>query len=63
MGGDTVWAMWRALGITEIEPLPEILPGIAASLSPEKNLLFVTKAGAFGDDNLVATVIERCHRT
>ena len=63
MGGDTVWAIWRSLGITEIEPLPEILPGIAACLSPERNLLFVTKAGAFGDDRLVETVLERCNRT
>jgi len=59
MGGDTVWALWRALSITEITPLPEILPGIAASFSPERNLLFVTKAGGFGDDSLVETVLEQ----
>ena len=63
MGGDTVWALWSAMGITALIPLPELLPGIAACLSPERNLLFVTKAGGFGDDRLVEQILERCNRT
>ena len=59
MGGDTVWALWRALGITSVTPLPEILPGIAASLSPDRRRLFVTKAGGFGDDSLLDRILER----
>lgn len=59
MGGDTVWALWRALGIASATPLPEILPGIAASLSPDGRRLFVTKAGGFGDDSLLDRILER----
>lgn len=63
MGGDTVWAVWLAMGITTLSPLPELLPGIASCFSPERNLLFVTKAGGFGDDRLVGEILERCNRT
>ncbi len=57
MGGDTAWALWQALGIVTLEPLPEVLPGVAACRSGE--LLFVTKAGGFGDENLVEQLVER----
>lgn len=57
MGGDTVFALWRALGITQITPLPERLPGIAASWSPETQTLFLTKAGGFGHDTLVEQLL------
>ena len=57
MGGDTAWALWRALGISHLTPLPEVLPGVAACLSGD--LLFVTKAGGFGEDDLVTRVRER----
>ena len=59
MGGDTVFALWRALGITDIQPLPERLPGIAASYSPHRRILFVTKAGGFGDDTLVEQIVNQ----
>ena len=62
MGGDTVWALWRALGLTAVTPLPEVLPGIAACVSPDNTLLFVTKAGGFGDDRIVEQVLERFKR-
>jgi uncharacterized protein YgbK (DUF1537 family) len=57
MGGDTVWAVWRALGIEELAPLPEVLPGIAACVGGGR--LFVTKAGGFGEDGLVEQILER----
>ena len=57
MGGDTAWALWRALGISDLTPLPEVLPGVAACLSGD--LLFITKAGGFGEDDLVTRVMER----
>ena len=57
MGGDTVWAVWRALGITELTPLPEVFPGIAACVGDGR--LFVTKAGGFGEDGLVEQILER----
>lgn len=56
MGGDTVFALWRALGITQVTPLPERFPGIAASWSPQTQTLFLTKAGGFGDDNLIERI-------
>jgi uncharacterized protein YgbK (DUF1537 family) len=62
MGGDTVRALWRAMGLTALIPLPELLPGIAACVSPDGNLLFVTKAGGFGDDRLVEQILERFKR-
>lgn len=57
MGGDTAWALWRALGISHLTPLPEVLPGVAACFSGD--LLFVTKAGGFGEDDLVTRIMER----
>lgn len=57
MGGDTAWALWRALGIEILTPLPEVLPGVAACRAGD--LTIVTKAGGFGDDNLVSAVIEK----
>lgn len=59
MGGDTVWAVWRAMGLDALIPLPEVLPGIGACLTPDRQLLFVTKAGGFGEDRLVERVLER----
>ncbi len=57
LGGDTVFALWRALGVDDIRPLPELRPGIAASWSPARKILFVTKAGAFGSDTLIEEII------
>ena len=59
MGGDTAWALWQALGIRTLQPLPELLPGIAACRAPDHGLLFVTKAGGFGDDTLVRTIADK----
>jgi uncharacterized protein YgbK (DUF1537 family) len=57
MGGDTAAAVWRALGIHSLAPLPEVLPGVAASTGG--GMLFVTKAGGFGEVTLVEQVIAR----
>jgi len=57
MGGETAWALWRALGIHTLEVLPEVLPGIAASRAA--GLVFVTKAGAFGDIDVVQQIIKK----
>lgn len=58
MGGDTARALWQALGVTELHPLPELLPGVAACQSPQSPLTFVTKAGGFGPPTLVQQVKE-----
>jgi len=59
MGGDTVFALWQLLGVDDLVPLTELLPGIAASWSPRQQTLFVTKAGGFGNDTLVEELIQR----
>jgi uncharacterized protein YgbK (DUF1537 family) len=58
-GGDTARALWRAMGVELLEPLPEVLPGVAACRAPGKATVFVTKAGGFGEDDLVDQVRER----
>ncbi len=58
MGGDTARALWQTLGVTTLEPLPELLPGVAACRSPHSPLIFVTKAGGFGPPTLVQQVKE-----
>ncbi|MBI2688890.1 MAG: hypothetical protein HYX27_21515 [Acidobacteria bacterium] len=63
MGGDTVFAICREMHLTSLIPLPEILPGIAASTTPSGKFLFVTKAGGFGDDTLVERILERLQNT
>ena len=57
MGGDTASAVWSALCINSLEPLPEVLPGVAACIGG--GMLFVTKAGGFGEVTLVEQVIAR----
>lgn len=57
MGGDTAAAIWKTLGIDSLEPLPEVLPGVAACIGG--GMLFVTKAGGFGEVTLVEQVIAR----
>lgn len=59
MGGDTAFVVWKALGVSVLVPLPEVVPGVAACWSPERELVFVTKAGGFGDDSLVQQVMEK----
>lgn len=55
-GGDTALALWRRLGVQSLEPLREILPGVAVSRSGP--FIFVTKAGGFGQPDLVARILE-----
>jgi uncharacterized protein YgbK (DUF1537 family) len=59
LGGDTARAVWRAMGVELLVPLPEVLPGVAASRGWGCETVFVTKAGGFGEDDLVDQVRER----
>jgi D-threonate/D-erythronate kinase len=58
-GGDTALALWNALGITELRPFGEVLPGVVVSVSADEQRIFVTKAGGFGGPWLVAEILER----
>ena len=55
-GGDTAAAVLDELGCAALTPLGEVRPGVA--VSTWDGLTIVTKAGGFGDDDVVATVME-----
>lgn len=62
-GGDTLLGIARALGCTSVTPLAELLPGIVLSqMQTDTGALFVvTKAGGFGDENLLQEIECRLH--
>ncbi|MFL6448618.1 MAG: four-carbon acid sugar kinase family protein [Bryobacteraceae bacterium] len=51
-GGDTAFSLLRAMNIDVVEPIGEVLPGIPVSLLPNRQI-FITKAGGFGDPDLL----------
>jgi uncharacterized protein YgbK (DUF1537 family) len=55
IGGDTVFAVVRELGFPALTPLAEVVPGVPISAT-DKGLYLITKAGAFGDPDVVARV-------
>lgn len=57
-GGDTAFSVLKAMNIDAVEPLGEVLPGIPVSLLPNKQIL-ITKAGGFGDADLLLQLHER----
>jgi uncharacterized protein YgbK (DUF1537 family) len=54
-GGDTAYSVLQALGALDLKPLSEVLPGIAlsSSLHLQNPFSVVTKAGGFGQQDLV----------
>ena len=62
-GGDTLLGIARALGCTSVTPLTELLHGIVLSqMQTDTGALFVvTKAGGFGDENLLQEIECRLH--
>jgi len=59
-GGDTARALMAALAIDELEPLGEILPGMAFSRLPG-GLHLVTKAGGFGPPDILTQLRRRAY--
>jgi uncharacterized protein YgbK (DUF1537 family) len=57
-GGDTAFALLKAMHIDIVEPIGEILPGVPVSLLPDRRIL-ITKAGGFGDPDLLLQLHER----
>ena len=55
-GGDTATAVLGALGCTVLTPLGEVRPGVP--VSTWERMTIVTKAGGFGDDDVVASIME-----
>jgi len=64
-GGDTVFAILQELGIEEVEPAGEILPGVAVSTVRRGGaaLTAVTKAGGFGGPDYLLRIREILERT
>lgn len=56
-GGDTAHGIYAALGETFLDPLGEVWPGVPVSRS-SSGLLWVTKAGGFGPEDLIARLMQ-----
>jgi D-threonate/D-erythronate kinase len=55
-GGETTYATLRAMGLTAVTTVGEILPGVPLSMAG--NLPVITKAGGFGSDDLVPAILQ-----
>jgi uncharacterized protein YgbK (DUF1537 family) len=60
-GGDTAFGILEALGRPLLEPLGEVLKGVPLSRIAGRKLYFVTKAGGFGDDQLIPSLKRILH--
>ena len=56
IGGDTAYGVWKALGCGALEPLGEAVAGVAVSRVMGTGLYLVTKAGGFGDEDVIFRV-------
>jgi D-threonate/D-erythronate kinase len=65
-GGSTSMAVAEALGIESVRLVDEILPGIVVGACGEAGSTiewFISKAGGFGEENLLTEIDARCTRT
>jgi uncharacterized protein YgbK (DUF1537 family) len=60
-GGDTLVGILKALGKDSVIPLAEIFPGVVAARIPgiENPRYIVTKAGGFGDEDILRKIMGR----
>ena len=63
IGGDTAFALIRELGFPPMNAIAEIVPGVPVTRlsikGRERDLILITKAGGFGDDQVLNQVQER----
>jgi uncharacterized protein YgbK (DUF1537 family) len=59
-GGDTTLGVLEALGVSVVEPLRDLLPGVPVSLIQhgDRRLALITKAGGFGDAGTLLAIRE-----
>jgi uncharacterized protein YgbK (DUF1537 family) len=59
VGGDTAFETFQALGVSEASVAGEIMPGVAIGTMQVdgRSLTFITKAGGFGDANVLIEII------
>jgi uncharacterized protein YgbK (DUF1537 family) len=55
-GGDTAFGILDAVGCRVLEPLGEIVPGVPVSQVPGHHWHLITKAGGFGEEDLILSV-------
>lgn len=58
-GGETARAVLEASGIQRIRVMEELEPGLVVSRSKERALTIITKAGAFGDENMLVRCLPK----
>ena len=56
IGGDTAFGIWKALECAMLEPIGEVVTGVAVSRVVGKRFYLVTKAGGFGDEDVICRV-------
>jgi len=59
-GGDTAYGILSELGCTEVMPIGEVVPGVPVStiFTDGDRLTLITKAGGFGEDGVVAEILD-----
>lgn len=60
-GGDTAFAILESMKQHDLHPIGEILPGVPMSRIDGAGLYLVSKAGSFGEANLICRVKEMLH--
>ncbi len=60
-GGETVFKVLRAMGVTVVEPCSDLLPGVPLSLIRYRGrvMTLVTKAGGFGEPDALLSIRNR----
>jgi uncharacterized protein YgbK (DUF1537 family) len=63
-GGSTAFAVLRAIGVKVVEPVGEVVPGVAFSVLRYRNrdLALITKAGGFGDAGTLISILEHLEK-
>ena len=61
MGGDTLIGILKKLGVQELEPVAELLPGtVLAKFRLNGNIYqIITKSGGFGKDSLLTDLAQK----
>lgn len=68
IGGDTAFAVVQALGFPSLLPIAEVVPGVpvtrieAAQLGRKHDLFLITKAGGFGEPDVLLQVRSQLNR-
>ena len=62
-GGDTAFGILKALGSPALEPVGELATGVPLSRVVGRDLCLITKAGGFGEDNLLRRLKQKLDAT